>query len=83
MRRLHMDIGSVFENNRTQSVRLPARTRLPKGVKKVLVRIMGNARIIEPLNNSWDSFFHPEYEGVTEDFMPERASQSQPERESF
>ena len=78
-----MDIGSVFENNRTQSVRLPARTRFPKSVKKVLVRIMGNARVIEPLNNTWDSFFHPEYEGVTYDFMTERASQTQPERETF
>ncbi|MFW6223227.1 MAG: type II toxin-antitoxin system VapB family antitoxin, partial [Bacteroidota bacterium] len=54
-----MHIGSVFENNRTQAVRLPADTRFPKDVKKVSVRVVGNMRIIEPVHNSWDSFFHP------------------------
>lgn len=78
-----MKIGSVFENNRTQAVRLPAETRFPKGVKKVYVRAIGNTRIIEPLNTSWNSFFHPREEGVTEDFMNERASQQQSERESL
>jgi antitoxin VapB len=78
-----MKIGSVFENNRTQSVRLPRETRFPKDVKKVSVRVIGHTRILEPLNHSWDSFFHPEEEGVTDDFMTERASQHQPERESF
>lgn len=79
-----MNIGSIFENNRTQAVRLPAETRFPKGIKKVSVRVVGNTRIIEPLNNSWDSFFHPiDEEGVTDDFMTERASQRQAERESL
>jgi len=31
-----MAIGTVFENNRTQAVRLPVETRFPEGVKKVL-----------------------------------------------
>lgn len=78
-----MNIGSVFENNRTQAVRLPADTRFPKDVKKVSIRVVGNSRIIEPVHNSWDTFFHPIDEGVTDDFMAERASQMQPDRESF
>ncbi len=78
-----MNIGSVFENNRTQAVRLPAETRFPKDVKKVSVRVIGNARIIEPVNSTWDSFFHPDGGGVTDDFMTERAPQKQPEREPF
>ena len=78
-----MNIGSVFENNRTQAVRLPADTRFPKDVKKVSVRVIGNTRIIEPVHNSWDTFFHPFDEGVTDDFMTKRASQEQRERESF
>ena len=78
-----MNIGSVFENNRTQAVRLPADTRFPKDVKKVSVRAIGNTRIIEPINNMWDSFFHPIDKGVTDDFIAERTSQDQPERESF
>jgi len=78
-----MNIGSVFENNRTQAVRLPANTRFPKDVKNVSVRVVGNTRIIEPVQNSWDTFFHPIDEGVSDDFMTERASQIQPDREAF
>ena len=77
-----MAIGSVFENNRTQAVRLPAETRFSKEVKKVFVRVVGQDRIISPIKNSWDSFFLSE-RGVTDDFMTERASQEQPEREPF
>lgn len=76
-----MNTGSVFENNRTQAVRLPADTRFPGTVKRVSVRVVGKARIIEPLDSTWDTFFHPVDEGVTDDFMTERASQEQSERE--
>lgn len=77
-----MPTGSVFENNRTQAVRLPAETRFPDGVKRVRVRVVGKDRILSPVENSWDSFFLSD-ERVTDDFLPERASQKQPERESF
>ncbi len=77
-----MSTGSVFVNNRTQAVRLPAETRFPDDVKKVLVRVIGKDRILSPITNTWDSFFLAE-EGVSEDFMTERASQEQAERESF
>lgn len=77
-----MQQGSVFENNRTQSVRLPAETRFPQGVKKVSVRVLGNERIISPIENTWDSFFLGE-NLFSDDFMPERAEQYQSERESF
>ena len=77
-----MQQGTVFVNNRTQSVRLPVETRFPKDVKKVFVRVVGKDRIISPVVNHWDSFFMSE-ESVTDDFMIERASQEQSERESF
>jgi antitoxin VapB len=77
-----MSIGTVFVNNRTQAVRLPLDVRLPEGVHKVEVRAKGNARIIVPLGQSWDSFFL-EGPAVSEDFMVERASQHQPEREAL
>ncbi|VAX07372.1 VapB protein (antitoxin to VapC) [hydrothermal vent metagenome] len=77
-----MPTGSVFENNRTQAVRLPADARFPKNVKKVTVRIVGQDRILSPVENSWDSFFLSE-KYVTDDFMTERASQEQQEREPF
>ena len=77
-----MSTGSVFENNRTQAVRLPSQTRFPANVKKVNVRVVGHDRILSPVDHSWDSFFLDE-EGVSDDFMQERASQEQQEREPF
>ena len=74
--------GTVFVNNRTQSVRLPAETRFPDDVKKVKVRVMGKDRILSPAENTWDSFFLSE-DRVTDDFLTERATQEQQERESF
>ncbi len=77
-----MDVGTVFENNRTQAVRLPVNSRFSDNVKKVVVRVLGRDRILSPVENTWDSFFLSK-EGVSDDFMTERASQEQSERESF
>ncbi len=77
-----MAIGSVFENNRTQAVRLPAETRFSEKVKKVMVRVVGQERILSPVDKSWDSFFLAE-DSVSDDFMEERASQEQGEREEL
>ena len=77
-----MQTGTVFENNRTQAVRLPMDVRFANGVKKVLVRVSGKERILTPMNHIWDSFFHAEH-SVTDDFLPERASQQQSEREAL
>ncbi len=77
-----MATGSVFENNKTQSVRLPAGTRFPEGVKRVNVRVIGSERILSPAEKTWDSFFLSDI-SVSEEFMTERASQEQAERESF
>lgn len=77
-----MSITSVFTNNRSQAVRLPADVRLPEGVKKVQVRARGVDRIISPVGHTWDEFFlnGPQ---PSEDFMAERAAQHQAERETF
>ncbi len=77
-----MRIGSVFVNNRTQAVRLPVETRFPGSVKKVVVRVVGKDRVLSPVENTWDTFFMSD-EKVTDDFMTERASQEQQEREAF
>jgi antitoxin VapB len=77
-----MATGSIFVNNRTQAVRLPVETRFPEEVKKVFVRVSGKDRILSPFENSWDSFFFSE-EKVTDDFMTERASQEQQDREAL
>ncbi|MBI5889738.1 MAG: antitoxin [Nitrosomonadales bacterium] len=77
-----MSISTVFTNNRTQAVRLPAEMRFPDSVKKVEVRSKGQERIISPATSSWDSFFLGPAT-VTEDFMSERASQDQSERDGL
>lgn len=77
-----MAIGSVFSNNRTQAVRLPAETRFPETVKRVHVRVSGQDRIISPISSSWDSFFLGAAT-LTDDFMTQRESQFQPEREEL
>ncbi len=77
-----MSIGTVFVNNRTQAVRLPLDVRLPEGVHKVEVRAIGNERILTPVGQMWDSFFM-NGPAVTDDFLPERASQHQSEREAL
>lgn len=74
--------GSIFINNRSQAVRLPAEMRFPNNVKKVNVRAVGKDRIISPIENTWDSFFLSD-QSVTDDFMMERASQNQPDREEL
>lgn len=77
-----MPTGSVFVNNRTQAVRLPAETRFPEEVKQVNVRVVGKDRVLSPVDSTWDSFFTSE-ESVTDDFMEDRGSQTQSERESL
>lgn len=77
-----MATSTLFSNNRSQAVRLPAELRMPEGVKRVEIRARGLERIIAPAGHAWDSFF---VDGgrVTDDFIVERADQIQSERDSF
>jgi antitoxin VapB len=75
-------ITTVFTNNRTQAVRLPAEARLPDEVKKVIVRVRGRERISTPLENTWDNFFLSG-PSVSDDFMNERGEQKPAEREAL
>lgn len=77
-----MSQGTIFTNNRTQNIRIPADMRFPADVKTVIVRAIGHERIIAPIENTWDSFFLNN-ESVSSDFMNERADQAQSEREPF
>ena len=77
-----MTTSTVFTSNRTQAVRLPADVRFPADIRSVSVRVVGQERIIAPLNAAWDSFFLDGPQ-VTDDFMSERASQTQAPRDSF
>ena len=81
-RMMTIAITTVFTNNRSQAVRLPAEARLPDEVKKVIVRIRGRERIITPIENTWDNFFL-NGPAVSDDFMNERGEQKPVERESL
>jgi len=75
-------ITTVFTNNRSQAVRMPAEARLPDEVKKVVVRIRGRERIITPIENTWDHFFL-NGPAVTDDFMNGHGEQKPIDRESL
>lgn len=75
--------ATVFENNKTQAVRLPVSVRFPDSVKKVVVRVLGKERIITPIENTWDSFFLTPETQVSDGFMPVRAEQLETPRESL
>lgn len=77
-----MSITTVFTNNRSQAVRLPAELRLPDGVKKVRVRARGAERIISPVGHTWDEFFM-NGPRPSDDFLSERATQDQADREAL
>jgi len=77
-----MTATTVFTNNRSQAIRLPAELRLPENVKRVDVRARGHERIIAPLGQTWNSFFI-DGPDVADDFLNERATQEQPARESL
>jgi len=74
--------GSIFVNNKTQAVRLPIEARFDEGIKRVVIRKVGKERILSPLENSWDSFFLSE-DKVSDDFLTERAAQTESIREDF
>ena len=75
-------ITKLFLSNRSQAVRIPAELRLPDSVKEVEVRACGQERIIAPVGRSWDSFF---LDGptVSDDYLVDRGSQEQSERDAF
>ena len=75
-----MTTTTVFVNNRSQAVRLPAELRLPEHIKRVEIRAKGLERIISPAGHTWDSFFKDGPQAA-DDFMETRASQEQAERE--
>lgn len=73
--------AGVFMSNKTQAVRLPKDVALPANVKQVEIIPMGRARLIVPVDDSWDSWFAGE--GVSGDFMESRDQPEPQEREDL
>lgn len=74
--------ASVFLNNRTQAVRIPAEFRFDDTVKQVMIRKVGNERILTPIDGVWDSFFLSD-ERASDDFMSERVVAPKSQRLNF
>ncbi len=71
----------VFKSNQSQAVRLPKAVAFPEDVKDVEIVVVGNSRIVTPVNQSWDSWF--DSKSVSDDFMSHREQPEYQERESL
>ena len=75
-----MKTAKLFENGQSQAVRLPQEFRFEGD--QVLIRKIGNAVILQPQKNAWDSFFES-LNQFSPDFMDERNQPRLKEREAF
>ena len=73
-------IAKIFQNGRSQAVRLPKAFRFD--TEEVYVRKSGDDIILSPKHPSWDSFFD-DPDCATEDFMETRDQGMSQIRETF
>ncbi len=73
-------VARIFQNGRSQAVRLPAEFRFP--AKQVFVSREGERVILSPRPASWDAFFESGPK-PTSDFMATRADSPPPSRDLF
>lgn len=72
--------AALFKSNRSQAVRIPKDMEFPDGVKNLVIRKVGNSRILTPKELLWLEYF--DQPGVPD--FPERSPQGEHEvRESF
>lgn len=69
--------GSVLVTNKTQVVCIPSEVRFPDDVKQVVIEVVGNTRVLIPVDSVWESYFD-DPSPVSDDFMSER-SDDQPQ----
>lgn len=70
-----MSTAKLFQNGRSQAVRLPKEFRLPG--KEVKISKQGNKIILEPIENSWEQWFEAMTQ-FSDDFMAD--GRNQPEQ---
>ena len=76
-----METAKLFQNGQSQAVRLPKKYRFEG--EKVIIKRVGNAVVLLPCEDSWDTLFDS-LEKFSDDFM--EGDRQQPEsqaRESF
>ena len=67
-RLIYMETAKIFENGRSQAVRIPKQYRLPEG--EVLVQRIGNSLVLTPKDKAAENFIESLSE-FTDDFMSE------------
>ena len=75
-----MDTAKLFQNGKSQAVRLPKKYRFSGD--KVLIKRMGNAVVLFPYQNSWETLF-ASLEQFSDDVMGDARQQpDEQEREN-
>jgi antitoxin VapB len=74
-----MQTAKLFQNGQSQAVRLPKEFRFHGD--KVFIKRMGNAVVLLPYHDSWQSLFES-LDQFSDDFMAQRDQPPQPSRES-
>ena len=76
-----METAKIFENGRSQAVRLPKRFRFSGN--EVFIQKIGNVVILTPKEKAWETFLEG-LEGFTDDFFQDGREQGTPqERETL
>mgnify|MGYP003339961785 CR=1 FL=1 len=73
-----MKTARLFKNGQSQAVRLPKEFRF-RG-KKVFIKKMGNATVLIPVDDPWQSLFNS-LNNFSKDFLEERNQPEQQDRE--
>ena len=71
-----MEIAKIFENGRSQAVRLPKRFRFEG--EEVYIQKMGDIVLLVPKEKAWETFLEG-LSGFSEDFFAEGREQSEPQ----
>lgn len=74
-----MKTAKLFQNGQSQAVRLPKEFRLPG--ESVYIKKQGNAVVLIPQINSWDSLFES-LDKFSDDYMVDREQPEQQERDA-
>ena len=75
-----METAKLFENGRSQAVRLPKRFRFDG--EEVLVQKLGKAVLLIPQDAAWDTF-RIGLDGFTDDYMEHREQPPMQERDAL
>ncbi len=76
-----METAKIFENGRSQAVRLPKKFRFAG--EEVLIQRLGNAVMLVPKEESWQTFLSG-IDGFSDDFLEDgRFQECRTERENM